>query len=616
MTTDMTYPTRYTESDEELDETINFKAIEYNDRLIRGIEAFERRDYQTALEKYLQALDHIDENDFGRRALLKSNIAMIYFYNHDYKKALEQLELTLREFRDQKYQSPVLNDYEQALLIKLLGNLCALSLFLNKFGEAMDYSNEIISIISLAKPNKKRVLHEGLCYIFFRFKNFESLKDGYFQNLEDKYSGETLGCLYLILGVNRELLDDPQLAFIYYKKSFEVWAKLDDKLFMLLLCRHITAVAQILKYEPELNEYNEIMRNLVGKDELRNVSIELLFKDFEKRMSLAKDITMAIRKQEDNIDTVAVRESTRNAIKIDEPNLLGEPLWKQALRLKLSSALKSIEALRHDFKTKPSEKKQLDTALGQIKKSLQMLQEERNPLIEEQLINLKYTREAIDTLKATVNRVRKVLLANCYLDAFRKLMTNKEQKSRVSMMIKSRNLPTSIYSRSQRAVTGGDLLTKINYHNGNKSLRYFKLCDDNTLRWAQKEKDLNNPKVYRVCPLADIRGIIYGKTNPKFVKNAKGLEPWLCFSLVLENRTIDLYCREDQINYWVIGLSEELKRIRPKAVTLTVGKYFWRKLAMMGTFKIGQYILGDRAKKERFRTFAKALTAFKSTIQK
>jgi len=62
----------------------------------------------------------------------------------------------------------------------------------------MDYSNEIISIISLAyhdflmsilyssKPNKKKLLHEGLCYIFFRFKNFESLKDGYFQNLEDK----------------------------------------------------------------------------------------------------------------------------------------------------------------------------------------------------------------------------------------------------------------------------------------------------------------------------------------------------------------------------------------------------------------------------------------------
>jgi len=66
----------------------------------------------------------------------------------------------------------------------------------------------------------------------------------------------------------------------------------------------------------------------------------------------------------------------------------------------------------------------------------------------------------------------------------------------------------------------------------------------------------------------------------------------------------------------VIGLSEELKKVRPRAYILNVGKFFWRKLAMMGTFKIGQYILGDRSKKERFRTFAKALTAFKSTIQK
>jgi len=74
------------------------------------------------------------------------------------------------------------------------------------------------------------------------------------------------------------------------------------------------------------------MRSLIGKDELRNVSIELLFKDFERRMSLAKDITMAIRKQEENIDTVAVRESTKYTLKIDEPNILGETLWKQGIQ--------------------------------------------------------------------------------------------------------------------------------------------------------------------------------------------------------------------------------------------------------------------------------------------
>lgn len=32
------------------------------------------------------------------------------------------------------------------------------------------------------------------------------------------------------------------------------------------------------------------MRSLIGKDELKNVSLDLLFKDFEKRMALAKDV--------------------------------------------------------------------------------------------------------------------------------------------------------------------------------------------------------------------------------------------------------------------------------------------------------------------------------------
>ncbi len=85
-------------------------------------------------------------------------------------------------------------------------------------------------------------------------------------------------------------IDDPQLALIYYKKSFEVWQKLDDKLFMLLLARHIVSAAETLRYEPEIMEYNDVMHSLVGRDELRNVSIELLFKDFERRMSLAKDV--------------------------------------------------------------------------------------------------------------------------------------------------------------------------------------------------------------------------------------------------------------------------------------------------------------------------------------
>ncbi len=89
----------------------------------------------------------------------------------------------------------------------------------------------------------------------------------------------------------------------------------------------------------------------------------------------------------------------------------------------------------------------------------------------------------------------------------------------------------------------------------------------------------------------------------------------LCFSLVLQNRTLDFYCTEEQINLWVIGLSEELKKIRPNAPCLPVGKFFWRKLALMGKAKLGYYLLGYKAKKSQFKTFVKALVTFKETAQ-
>mmetsp|Transcript_28760 Transcript_28760/g.25885 ORF Transcript_28760/g.25885 Transcript_28760/m.25885 type:complete len:151 (-) Transcript_28760:609-1061(-) len=150
-------------------------------------------------------------------------MAMIHFYNHDYKTALGLIELTLGEFKQYKSENFNLTEYQQAVFIKLLGNYCALSLFMNRFDESKEASNEIIQTISQAKTAHKRGLHESVCYTFFRFKNFEMLKDGYFENLESKFSGETLGCLYLILGLNRELLNDNSLALIYYKRSLEVW---------------------------------------------------------------------------------------------------------------------------------------------------------------------------------------------------------------------------------------------------------------------------------------------------------------------------------------------------------------------------------------------------------
>ena len=49
-----------------------------------------------------------------------SNIAMIHFYNHDYKKSLSLLEQTMEEFKSFKNSSLVLTEYQQAIYLKLL----------------------------------------------------------------------------------------------------------------------------------------------------------------------------------------------------------------------------------------------------------------------------------------------------------------------------------------------------------------------------------------------------------------------------------------------------------------------------------------------------------------
>jgi hypothetical protein len=72
---------------------------------------------------------------------------------------------------------------------------------------------------------------------------------------------------------------------------------------------------------------------------------------------------------------------------------------------------------------------------------------------------------------------------------------------------------------------------------------------------------------------------VYGKVTKTFQKSKnKDREPWLCFSIILKNRPFDLYCEEDTIDEWVIGLSHLIKKYNPNAYVMRPGQYYWRKL--------------------------------------
>ena len=57
-----------------------------------------------------------------------------------------------------------------------------------------------------------------------------------------------------------------------------------------------------------------------------------------------------------------------------------------------------------------------------------------------------------------------------------------------------------------------------------------------------------------------IRGIVYGKCTTVLRKNYnKKLESWLCFSIIIDKRSLDFHCQPEQINPWFIALSVMVK---------------------------------------------------------
>lgn len=59
-------------------------------------------------------------------------------------------------------------------------------------------------------------------------------------------------------------------------------------------------------------------------------------------------------------------------------------------------------------------------------------------------MNLPFVKEAVNSLRASVNRVRKFILNQTYTTAWRQLLTQRETQSRQSLLHKFQNRPSSV----------------------------------------------------------------------------------------------------------------------------------------------------------------------------
>jgi hypothetical protein len=147
-------------------------------------------------------------------------------------------------------------------------------------------------------------------------------------------------------------------------------------------------------------------------------------------------------------------------------------------------------------------------------------------------------------------------------------------------------------------------------------MKFIKVCPDSCLRWAKKESYLKNVKNCHTYIISQIRGILPGKITSTFTKSSNAsLEPWLCMSIFLKNRPLDLYIPEDRVDFWYIGLSEIIKEKNPQAYCLTKGQYLWRKVKMICRRAVVNKLIKDKVIKQKERrsykmTFCQAIAKF------
>lgn len=240
---------------------------------------------------------------------------------------------------------------------------------------------------------------------------------------------------------------------------------------------------------------------------------------------------------------------------------------------------------------------------------LKYFEEEYNPIILEKMMKDNYTRDAVHVLKLKVAKIDRLVKRSFFMPFFNKIAKQANKERRKSFLIDSQ-LAFKYFLRTR----DGEQLEKFHYSSNGSRKEFFKVIDNKYLRWSKDKKNITNPAKCHNLDLVQIRGLTYGKVTSTFQKkkNSK-LFPWLCMSIIMDKRPFDIYCTEENINAWYVGLAYAIKKHNPTAAVLTVGGFFWRKLKFVLTYLVLDRMSEDQKKKyvKKSLSFVKAILLYR-----
>jgi hypothetical protein len=98
-----------------------------------------------------------------------------------------------------------------------------------------------------------------------------------------------------------------------------------------------------------------------------------------------------------------------------------------------------------------------------------------------------------------------------------------------------------------------------------------------------------NDEIFFIDKLSKVTGIVYGDVTEKFMSHCEKskskkqqIQPWRCFSLICQDRTLDFYCHINQYDvfFWIQGITSYLRSTHKRQTNYSRGKILWKKMLL------------------------------------
>lgn len=159
---------------------------------------------------------------------------------------------------------------------------------------------------------------------------------------------------------------DSQTSMRYYGDAYDVFDQLQDELFMLLTCKLIVETCRANKYNNQFSkDFESFLDSLLKQPTFRDVRVDLLFENFNRRIELAKVITRDLQNIESTFRDDQFKQNNNGELQgVDKVNDENNKLWKMAVRLSLRRSLVSAKLIQKNDRDLTHQKKEQLITVG------------------------------------------------------------------------------------------------------------------------------------------------------------------------------------------------------------------------------------------------------------